>query len=891
MKTDNPPPAVQEHAARVTGSMPPARHSSRGGANPALAPDVWLVAVSLAAGLGTARLTEAPGAAHVVGPITATVLAGHLAASVARRLRVSAGVVLVAGVVAVALATIWGQLLSATRDGIPTAGTWRTLVSRFEAAGTVIRSHPTPVPATPEVVMCIAIGAGLVAVFARAIWARQEALGRGALLALVPSFGLFCYTALLSSQVDRVPGAVAYLVCALGFVITADGATSGAGSAWRRTGQAQRWRRSGAAPGSPQPSAGPGSAQPSAVSMPRRVASAATAAFPAVLGAALAVFIPLAASPALAGLKVDALPFDQQGGSGAAQGLGLTTGAAGAGADGGAGQVGVPGSTGVRAIDLVDNLKAVLVNRTTEVMFSAQTPLPTYWQLAVLTLFNGTAWLPDPTTQAAAQSDALLPPSQEVPGLPALPEPAPTKTFRAGVTIAALESTLLPLPPTTVSVNTAADLVPGFGAVQPFEAAPGLSYVAVARVPTTTAKVRRSTSAASPGAPASSLTPYLQLPSEPAAVVQLAHRIVAGVKGPAAQAAALARWFDTGRYRYTLSPPAPTGPNALESFLFTTRAGFCQQFAAAYGVLARIDGLPTRIAVGFTTGSSQGHDRYQITGADAHVWPEVYLGASTGWASYEPTPASSGEATGVGINSGTRTGARNSGAQSTATTTPPPFTARDHFAASATVPATIPAIPRGGTGTVTGSGSSSSAPLVLGAIGVGLVALIVLGGLWVRRLVREGRFPPGLLRLRRRRGRRRRPAPDPTAEVLAQWREAETVLEHARLGRRPAETLQEHAARLRSLASAKWLLPYRPVIAGAPTPVTPGAPTPVTPGSPTPAPGIDATIDAYGRLAELAGRASYGSEPCTAGEAADAELLGAVVRSGLSGPGARLVSS
>ena len=722
---------------------------------------------------------------------------------------------------------------------------------------------------------------------------RQESLGRGALLALVPTFGLFCYTALLSSQVDRVPGAVAYLVCALGFVITADGATSGAGSVWRRTGAVPPWRRASGGPKSPQPSARAGSRQPSAVSMPRRVASAAAATLPAVLGAALAVFIPLAASPALAGLKVDALPFDQPGGSGAAQGLGLTTGDAGVGANGGAGQVGAPGSTGVRAIDLVDNLKAVLVNRTTELMFSAQTPLPTYWQLAVLTLFNGTAWLPDPTTQAAAQSDALLPPSQAVPGLPALPEPSPTKTFRAGVTIAALESTLLPLPPTTVSVNTAADLVPGFGAVQPFEAAPGLTYVAVARVPTT--KAGRSTGSASSGAAASSLAPYLQLPSEPAAVVQLAHRIVAGVKGPAAEAVALARWFDTGRYRYTLSPPAPTGPNALESFLFTTRAGFCQQFAAAYGVLARIDGLPTRIAVGFTTGTSQGHDRYQITGADAHVWPEVYLGGSTGWASYEPTPASSGEATGVGINSGTRTGTQNPGAQSTATTTPPPLTARDHFAASATVPATIPVIPRGETGTVTGSGSSSSAPLVTGAIAVGLVALVVLGWLWVRRLVREGRYPPGLLRLRRRRRRRRRPAPDPTAEVLAQWREAETVLEHARLGRRPAETLQEHAWRLRSLASAKWLLPYRPVTASAPTPVTATSPTPVVPGSPTPVtPSIDATIDAYGRLADLAARASYGSEPCTAEEAADAELLGAVVRSGLSGPGARrgvLVSS
>ncbi len=145
--------------------------------------------------------------------------------------------------------------------------------------------------------------------------------------------------------------------------------------------------------------------------------------------------------------------------------------------------MGGPGVLGVQAIDLVDNLRAVLVNRTGEVMFSAQSADPTYWQVAVLTEFDGTAWLPDPTTEAAAQSFALSPQSKEVAYLPALPQPAPTKTFSATVTIGALESTLLPLPPTTVSVDTAADFVPGFGVVQPVEAPPGKTYTAVARVP------------------------------------------------------------------------------------------------------------------------------------------------------------------------------------------------------------------------------------------------------------------------------------------------------------------------------------------------------------------------------------------------------------------------
>jgi hypothetical protein len=835
--------------------------------SPAIAPDLWLLAVSLAAGLGTARLTQAPAAIHVLGPITATVVAGHLAVSVARRLRVTVGVALAAGVVVVVLATIWGQLASATRYGIPTPGTWRTLVSKFDAAGAVIRSHPTPVPPTPEIVLCIATGAGLVAVIARSLWARQEARGVGPLPVLVPAFGLFCYTALLSSQVDRVAGGVAFLVCALAFVITGDRAARGAVTV----------------------ASTPPGQRGVAIPIGRRVAHAGTANIPAVFAAALAVVVPLAASPALSTLRVSALPFGEPGGRPDGAGLALGPGAAGDGGGLPGGTGGGPAYAGVRAIDLVDNLKAVLVNRTTEVMFDAVTPVPTYWQVAVLTRFDGTSWLPDRITQAAAQSDPLLPPSR-VSDLPALPEPQPTSTFKARVTIGGLQSTLLPLPPTTVSVNTPVDLVPGFGGLQAVEAAPGLTYVAVARMPANTAKAPHG---AGPGASdtkgtvaASSLAPYLGLPSEPAAVVALAHQIVAGANGPGAQAAALARWFDTGRYRYTLSPAVPAGSNPLQSFLFTTRAGFCQQFAAAFSVLARIDGLPTRVAVGFTTGTSRGHGGYRITGADAHVWPEVYLGPSTGWTSFEPTPSSSGEPTGVGVNSGSRSSTQGSGTRSTATTATTLASLRHPFLPNVAAPSTVPTRLHGNALIVGSTRGSWTGALKIAAGLVALAALIALAGLWVRRLLTGDRAP--LERFGRRRRRRLpRPAADPTAEVLARWREAEKALERARLGRRPSETLDEHASRLRSLAGAKWLLPYRPVID---SPTTDGGSSPALRPEDDEVT-IDASIDAYGRLTVLAVRASYASDPCTSRDADDAAVLGDLVRAGLSSPTRRRVPS
>ena len=49
---------------------------------------------------------------------------------------------------------------------------------------------------------------------------------------------------------------------------------------------------------------------------------------------------------------------------------------------------------------------------------------------------------------------------------------------------------------------------------------------------------------------------YLALPAEPAMVSQLAHQAVGTATTPAAQAQALVNWFRSGRFRYTLSPPA-----------------------------------------------------------------------------------------------------------------------------------------------------------------------------------------------------------------------------------------------------------------------------------------------------------------------------------------------
>jgi transglutaminase-like putative cysteine protease len=68
------------------------------------------------------------------------------------------------------------------------------------------------------------------------------------------------------------------------------------------------------------------------------------------------------------------------------------------------------------------------------------------------------------------------------------------------------------------------------------------------------------------------------------------------------------------------------------------RVGYAEQYASAFAVLARSQGFPTRVAVGYLLRptSRQGGDTYQVTTADAHAWPEVYM-AGHGWVSFEPT--------------------------------------------------------------------------------------------------------------------------------------------------------------------------------------------------------------------------------------------------------------
>lgn len=90
---------------------------------------------------------------------------------------------------------------------------------------------------------------------------------------------------------------------------------------------------------------------------------------------------------------------------------------------------------------------------------------------------------------------------------------------------------------------------------------------------------------------------------------------------------------------FTYNESVPTHRYPLESFLFTDRYGYCQQFAGAMAMLLRMGGIPARVAAGFTTGSydSVGHD-WVVGDIDAHAWVEAWF-PHYGWVRFDPTPA------------------------------------------------------------------------------------------------------------------------------------------------------------------------------------------------------------------------------------------------------------
>lgn len=142
----------------------------------------------------------------------------------------------------------------------------------------------------------------------------------------------------------------------------------------------------------------------------------------------------------------------------------------------------------------------------------------------------------------------------------------------------------------------------------------------------------------------------LTLPDEAAALIEdWSDEVTQGSDTAYDKAVAIqAHLRDSTRYSYSLDlGPAPRDENgrALDPIttFYRNRLGYCTQFATAMIMLARAQGIPARMAIGFVPGTREGSSHI-VKASDAHAWPELYFEGS-GWLRFEPTASRSGPPT------------------------------------------------------------------------------------------------------------------------------------------------------------------------------------------------------------------------------------------------------
>ncbi len=649
-----------------------------------------------------------------------------------------------------------------------------------------------PVPLTPGLLLLAVAGIGVAAIAADLLAARlrRSALAGLALLALfiVPSTTPAIRSGFGTALVFCL-GTIGYLV-----ILAADGRDRI--GRWGRTVSLWRTDRYGQ-PATGRP--GPGAVKPADVntlaSAGRRIG---------LISIVLALLVPLF----IPGLRVNRM-FPAHVNVFGPAGNGLGTG----------GGTSVPDPLAQMTQDLREgDSESVLTYTTSD-------PEPQYLQMYVLGNLSTTRWTLSPHLGSNAPAAGTLPKAQ---GLTSATKPTVTSqtthvTFSSTASGDSAVSFLpVPYPPTKINVsghwviNDNTGMVFGFN--NPLS---GLSYTVTSQdvEPTADQLARTGTP------PAAITSQFLTVPAPFKSLTALAQKVTKSATTPYGRALALQNWFtETGGFNYSVNVNEPADTAGLTHFLTVSKRGYCQQFAFAMAVLARLLGIPSRVAVGFTPGTATGQaNTYQVRTSDAHAWPELYF-QGLGWLRFEPTPS-------------------GSGGQGTAV--PPTYTVpqiTSNGTGSAAAGSSIPA--GSGSSSTTKPGVSSGKKLADGGIGgagtsaanggsgfpfepIGLALLALLAVLVIA--------PPASRFLVRQ---RRLAYTGDLARAHAAWRETLDELADYHVARRPSESPRAVALRVTDESHL----------------ATPAA-------------------QALGRVALAEERASYAGSPGTAPTRADLELI------------------
>lgn len=545
--------------------MTPARRAGQG-AGAAFA----LTVVTMAAVVGFGRLFSDW---SFLLPALAAAALSHGLGWACRRLRLNAVTATITSGIGLIVFLAWVLEPQTTTFGLPGADTWSAIQTDLSAAWNQFARVVAPTPTTSGFTLATATGAWLAAWLADLFAFRA----RVRVEALIPSFTVFLFGAMLGTDRHRVALAALYFGAVLAFMLTADPADLAPGHAWLGTPSTQ-WSRRG-----------------------RRLVrggwdwhrSGAIIGLAAVAGA-------LVIGPRLPGATAEAL-VSWKDKDKSAKGSRITVS------------------------PLVD-IRGRLVNQPNTEVFSVASTDAAYWRLTSLDHFDGTIWssrgsyqrahgdLADGVTtggaEAALRQEFTITALSSI-WLPAAFRPARLVSRVGGLRYDADTASLLTDQPTS-------DM---------------LHYVVESSRPRLSAEQLAGVDQVIPPAVA---TRYLALPpSFPGSVAAQARRAVAGAGSPYAMAKALQDWFRTN-FSYNLDIPAGHGDRAMQEFL-ARREGYCEQFAGTYAAMARSLGIPARVAVGFTAGTRDDKGNFRVSGRNAHAWPEVYL-SGYGWVAFEPTP-------------------------------------------------------------------------------------------------------------------------------------------------------------------------------------------------------------------------------------------------------------
>jgi transglutaminase-like putative cysteine protease len=471
---------------------------------------------------------------------------------------------------------------------IPSGSSLRQLGHLVALSHRETSRYAPPVPDTRGIMLMATAGIGLIAVAVDFLAVR---LHRPAIAGL-PLLVLFCVPLTTDAKPGWVGGTFVFCLAMAGYLALLSADARDRLRLWGRL--VHRWHDN---PEGQTPDTRPLTAAG------RRIGSAAVV---------LAIFLPLL----VPGLKQHR----------------LFSGSGGTGGHGYHGQINLP--------DPMDLLTSQLKETHPQVVLSYRTsaPEPPYLQVYVLGRLGANAWSLAPPTKTVAMPKGKLPP---VPGLvPGTPGSSVRETIKLSSRLTANGTnnlSYLPLPYAARSVQVDGDwrADPGSLAVlAPGARLAGLHYTVSSDDVNPTAQQLR----AAP-APPGTLAGYLQVPDPLKSLQGLAKTVTKGRTTAYGEAVALQNWFTKdGNFTYSLHVPNTQTPDALIQFLKKTKKGYCQQFAFAMAVLARLLGIPSRVVVGYTQGSFSSTQEWVVKTSDAHAWPELYF-RGAGWLRFEPTPS------------------------------------------------------------------------------------------------------------------------------------------------------------------------------------------------------------------------------------------------------------